>query len=181
MEIHIKQGMYWSVDKNVTRGSWDPSPIFPLGAMVQESLNKCVQQLYRTQLPRMRVDYIFRKSEELKWPRAEYQLPSRMSWDPCRVQAGKMGGSPGERVTMYIGIDQINKHIKDNGSQVSLRLCPGKDSVAMSTPNPQVLASKYNFPWLMDETEDSSTRTGKIQYKPETSLFFHRLPFLEQF
>lgn len=41
--------IYWSFDKNVvTRGSQEPSPVFPLGVMVPYVLIQCSQRHYRT-------------------------------------------------------------------------------------------------------------------------------------
>ena len=36
--------MYWSIDKNVTKGSQETDPVFPLGAKVCYSLIQCSQQ-----------------------------------------------------------------------------------------------------------------------------------------
>lgn len=40
--------MYWSVDENMTRGSQEHNPVFPLGTTVHYSLIQYSQQLFRT-------------------------------------------------------------------------------------------------------------------------------------
>lgn len=41
--------------------------------------------------------------------------------------------------------------------------------MAISIPNALSLASKYNCPWLIGKMNDSSAKTGKMQYKHKTS------------
>lgn len=86
----------------------------------------------RTLLRQTRINHIFRKSEELQWPRPEYQIPNGMRRGPLQWEAqggesksqqGKESGVPGGRLIKYIGIDPKNKHVKGNGSQISLCLC----------------------------------------------------------
>lgn len=64
---HIKVGCILICRWDMIRGSQEPNPPFPLGAVVQNSPIHCCQQLYWTQWPqKMRINNIYHQLPDLK-------------------------------------------------------------------------------------------------------------------